>query len=124
MNLDAFRDRKLILVADECFGVTFSHWTKRWQSWSLQWQDVVAIDAVQIEPADLGFVFVNARGRPRIVLETMEHWDALVDNIRRRFPGFDWSKIEIARRSIDMRYSCWSTKNELTSQSEGQLPAR
>jgi len=108
-DMNLFRNREIIFVNEESFGVTCTHWTRRgnrW-SWSLRWENVLAIEAMQIEPASIGFVFVTLEERWRFLAEDMENWSALKEAVRMRYPGFNWDNFELAKNYIDTRIPCW-----------------
>jgi hypothetical protein len=106
-DIDYFRNREIIFVTAEAFGVRFSHWTRRRRSWSLRWENVLAIDAMQIEPAYIVLRFLCTEDRWRVLAEDMENWSALETAVRKRYPDFNWENFERAKSRIDMRFPCW-----------------
>lgn len=108
-NLDRFRDRKIISVNDDCFGVTFTHWTRCRKSWAIKWADVLAIDAIQIEPAIIGFAFVVLNKRWYFAYEDMENWNALESAIKKRYANFNWDNFELAKNYVERQFPCWKS---------------
>jgi hypothetical protein len=106
-DINHFRNREIIFVTDEAFGVRFCHWIRRRSSWSLRWENALGIDAMQIEPAEIALVFLNAENRWRFLSEDMENWGALETTVRTRYPDFDWENFERAKNYIDTRFPCW-----------------
>jgi len=102
-----FTNRAVINVSDETFGVTFTHWAWKKGCWSLRWDDVIAIDAMQVEPAFIGLGFFIAKNRWKFVSEDMENWNLLQDAVRKGYPDFNWDHFEQAKGFIESRFPCW-----------------
>jgi len=105
--VDCFRNREIVFVTDEEFGVKFTHWISRRYSWSMRWKNVLAIDAMQVEPAYMELIFLCTENRWRLLAEDFENWSVLEAAVRRRYPDFNWENFERAKNSIDKRYPCW-----------------
>jgi hypothetical protein len=114
-DTNLIKNRAIIGVCDESFGITFTHWTRKRRSWSLRWQDVVAIDVMMVEVPDfeLGFSFQLADGRAGFLSDNMENWSALEGIVRKRFPDFNWNMVETAKRfeNRNKRFTCWKRKS-------------
>ena len=110
-NITLLQEREIIFVTDNYFGVSFTHWASKWASWTLLWCDVLAIDAMQIEPAFIGLGFFYSKNKWRFVVEDMENWDILETAVRNRYKNFNWENFEKAKGCINTRFSCW--KKEL-----------
>ena len=111
-NTSIFRNRAIINVDDESFGITFTHWTKRRCSWSLRWQEVHAIDAmvVEIPCFEFGFFFQVSEDKGGFISNDMENWSMLVESVRKRYPDFNWANIDTAKRfeNKNKRIQCWT----------------
>jgi hypothetical protein len=114
-----FKNRAIINVGEETFGVTFTHWGRRRRSWSLRWQDVVAIDVLVVEVPDfaLSYVFQASGNRANFLSDDMENWSALEEAVRKRFPDFDWGNVDTARRydNRNKRFLCWKQQDKTAS---------
>ena len=110
------KNRAIIHVSEEGCGVNFTHWARRRRSWSIRWQDVVAIDAMVVEVPcfELGFIFQTAEGWSGFLSDDMENWKTLVEAVRRHFPSFNWENVDAARRyeNRDKRVICWRRRIE------------
>lgn len=121
MRLDAnlVRNRAIINVTDETFGVTFTHWTRKRRSWSLRWKDVTAIEVMLVESVcfTLTFYFQVAEERWAALSDDMENWNALEEAVRKRFPDFSWNNVETAKRfeNKNKRFPCWKQENAAQS---------
>jgi hypothetical protein len=108
---DLFQHRAIINIKDDSFGVAFTHWTRRRHSWSLRWEDVLAIETMVVEEPcfELGFVFQVAQGRSGFLSDDMENWESLKETVRSRFPDLDWGTFEMARlyENKNKRLLCW-----------------
>lgn len=113
------KNRAIINVNDENFGITFTHWTRKRRSGSIQWRDVVAIEAMVVEEPsfELGFVFYLIRETEYFVSDDMENWEALEDAVRKRFPDFNWSNVDAAKlhANRNKRFPCWKRENAAQS---------
>jgi hypothetical protein len=111
INLDLIRDKAVINVGEESLGVTFTHWGRRKKSWSVRWDDVYAINAVGVESPDfaLGLKFLLAGDRTCFLSDDMEKWDALIEAIRKRYPDFNWSNLDMATnyQNRNQSFPCW-----------------
>jgi hypothetical protein len=112
-NSNLFRNRAIVNVDDESFGITFTHWTRKRRSWSLRWQDVVGIEAAMVEvPFDgdqVRFLFQGADEHWYFISDDMENWSALEGAVRKRYPDFNWSNVDTAKRfeNKNKRFPCW-----------------
>lgn len=102
-----FRNREIIFVNEESFGVTRTHWFTKKHSWALRWGDVQAIEAMQIEPATIGLIFVVAGNEARNAHEDMENWGELETAARKRYAEFNWENFELAKNYVERRIPCW-----------------
>lgn len=120
-NSNSCQKGQVIFVNDESFGVTVTHWFGRRKrlSWSLRWEDVLAIDAMRIEPGYIGFVFLNTENQWRFLVEDMENWSALEKAVRSRYPDLNWENFELAKNYVETRVPCWKRKN--TEATRGKL---
>lgn len=109
MNFDRnlLRNRTILTVTDEGFGVTFTHWTRKRKSWLANWRDVAEIDAMLIEPGIIGLLVCMADGREAFLAEDMENWTVFEETVRRQYPDFNWDNYEQAKRQLDKRLLCW-----------------
>ncbi len=112
-DTNLLKNRAIVNISDECFGVTFTHWARKRRSWSFHWQDVVDIEAVMVElPFDgvqVRFLFQGAGGHSYFISDDMENWGVLEEAVRKRFPDFNWDNLEAAKRyeNKDKRFPCW-----------------
>lgn len=110
-NLDLIRDRAIINAGEESLGVTFTHWGRRKKSWSVRWNDVVAIDAVGTESPNftVGLKFFLVGERACFLSDDMEKWDVLIEAVRRHYPKFNWGNLDMATRyqNRNQSFPCW-----------------
>jgi hypothetical protein len=112
-NTNLFRDRAIVNVDDESFGITFTHWTRKRQSWSLRWLDVVVIEVTMVEVPfngdQLRLLFQGANGHWYFISDDMENWGALAEVVRKRFLDFNWSNVDVAchLKNRNKRFPCW-----------------
>ncbi len=97
----------IINLGDETFGVVFTNLGWKRASWSLQWTDVIAIDAMQVEPAFIGLGFITGENQWKFASEDMKNWSALEQVIRERYPEFNWKNFDRAKNFIETRFPCW-----------------
>jgi hypothetical protein len=110
-DLDFIRHRAIITTDEESLGVTFTHWGSRRKSWSVPWNDVVAINAIGIESPDftLGLKFLLIGDRTVYLSDDMEKWDTLIEVVRKRYPDFNWSNLDMAThyQNRNQSFPCW-----------------
>jgi len=116
-NTNLLKNRAIININDEAFGVTFTHWTRKRRTWSFRWQDVIAIEAVMVAIPLNGdqfrFLIQGVGDKRNFISDDMENWSALEDMIRKRFPDFNWANVDAAKvyANMDKRFSCWKREN-------------
>lgn len=88
--------------------VTHSHWLERRLNFSVAWDAVTAIQAIQVDSFDMSLVFIDEEAKEYQVIETMLGWSSLLMSIKKRFPTFDWSAFEDAKGRVHQPFLCWS----------------
>ncbi|MEI7935184.1 MAG: hypothetical protein WCK27_00715 [Verrucomicrobiota bacterium] len=110
-DTNLLKNRAIVNVSDESFGITFTHWTRKRRSWSVQWRDVIAIEAMVVEVPcfEAGFVFQLAEKKECFISDDMENWGALEEAVRKRFTDFNWSNADVAKlyENRNKRLPCW-----------------
>jgi hypothetical protein len=107
LNFNFFRDRAIVNVDAQSVTVNFTHWERKRKSFSLRWEDVNAIKAVQLEPAIMALVFCTDQELRWSISEDMENWSALLDMVHRNCQGFDWITFEETKGHINKSLLCW-----------------
>lgn len=110
-----------IFINEDSFGVKFlSRLSNAWDSFSFQWNDVFRIDAMRIEPDGFILVFWTANDRQKFLAENWQNWNLLEQAIRRRYPDFNWSNFDKARKhqgDLSTRFMCWKCSSQKALQS-------
>jgi hypothetical protein len=112
MWLDLFRDKARTKVDGKSIFVTFTHWSRRAQSFSFDIDQVKSIEAVQIEPFVMQLVFLLRDHARRTISEEMLGWREVLSFVERSFAGFDRDGYEHAKGQIDQPFLCWHSQRE------------
>lgn len=107
MNLDFLRDKARAITDGQSISVTFTHWTRRRQSFSFNIGNVRAVEAVQIEPATMQLTFVLEDGTRRNITDEMSGWSEVLAFVQNHFVQFDRDAYESAKGDINRVSLCW-----------------
>lgn len=108
MWYDLFRDKAFVNTDGQSINVTFTHWIQRRHNFSVRVDDIVTIEAVQIEPFTMELILVTKDNSRWAITDEMTGWDKVLEFVRKTFAGFDPDAYEKAKGDINQTRLCWS----------------
>lgn len=108
MSLPAWlRNREIIWFDDSRIGLRLTHWSQKPRSWEIEWSEIRRIEAMRIEPVELGLILRGQDEKWRFISDRMEGWEAALRAIQSRFPGFSDASLIEAEAFVDTAVPCW-----------------